>query len=166
MCWKCDHPEASHQDYVDYMCDKIAQFGWAIQGVERDGVHPPWAYTVGLTLYDLPELVITGMSLRQSARLLNEMAEHTLHCPTPRPAPGEQIPWRDGPLLEVVWIEEPTAHLNLAVELFGPQVRALQLVHADDHEHWPWDSWYRGVRGGQPVLGMREPEPGRGRRSA
>jgi len=22
---------------------------WAVQGVERDGIHPPWAYTVGLT---------------------------------------------------------------------------------------------------------------------
>jgi hypothetical protein len=27
----------------------IGTFGWAVRGVERDGVHPPWAYTVGLT---------------------------------------------------------------------------------------------------------------------
>jgi hypothetical protein len=28
-------------------------------------------------------------------------------------------------------------------------------VHADDRGHWPWDVGYRGVRGGQPVLGVR-----------
>jgi hypothetical protein len=164
MCWECDHPEASHSDYIDYMCDLIDRFGWAVQGIERDGVHPPWAYTVGLTLHERPELVITGLSLRRSARLLNEMAAHTLHAAPP--VPGEQIPWRGGPLLEIVRVGEPTAHLNLAVELFGPRVRALQLVHADDREHWPWDSWYRGGRGGQPVLGPREPEGNRHRLSA
>jgi hypothetical protein len=31
-------------------------------------------------------------------------------------------------------------------------------VHADDRGHWPWGTCYRGVRGGQPVLGTREPE--------
>ena len=46
----------------------------------------------------------------------------------------------------------------LAIELCGPRVRALQLVHADDRGQWPWDRWYRGVRGGQPVLGPRAPE--------
>jgi len=42
-----------------------------------------------------------------------------------------------------------------AVELFGPQITALQLVYADDRGHWPWDMGGRGGRGGQPVLGAR-----------
>jgi hypothetical protein len=53
----------------------------------------------------------------------------------------------------------PSAHLNIAIELCGPQVRALQVVHADDRGHWPWEVGYRGVRGGQPVLGIRAPAP-------
>jgi len=36
-------------------------------------------------------------------------------------------------------------------------LRALQVVHADDRGHWPWETGYRGVRGGQPVLGTRAP---------
>jgi hypothetical protein len=45
----------------------------------------------------------------------------------------------------------------VVVALFGPRVRALQVVHADDQDHWPWESGYRGVPGGQPVLGRRAP---------
>jgi hypothetical protein len=84
----------------DHLRGLITTFGWAVQGVERDGVHPPWAYTVGLTPHLRPELVVTGT---------------------------------------------------------GRRIRGLQLVHADKHGHWPWDQAYQGVRGGQPVLGPREP---------
>jgi hypothetical protein len=51
----------------------------------------------------------------------------------------------------------PWAHLNLAVELYGDRIRGLQLVHADKRGNWPWDRQYQGVRGGQPILGCREP---------
>ncbi len=33
----------------------------------------------------------------------------------------------------------------------------ITLVHADKRGRWPWDDAYQGVRGGQPVLGTREP---------
>jgi hypothetical protein len=46
-------------------------------------------------------------------------------------------------------------HLVTAVEFFGPRIRALQLVYADNRGHWPWDTGFRGGRGGQPVLGAR-----------
>jgi hypothetical protein len=71
------------------------------------------------------------------------------------PRPGAQIPLRSGPVIEIVKVAEPSAHLVTAVQIYGPQVRALQLVHADDRGHWPWDAGYRGLRGGQPVLGPR-----------
>jgi hypothetical protein len=71
------------------------------------------------------------------------------------PQPGDQIPWSGGPSIEIVEVAEPSAHLAMAVELFGTDLRALQVVHADDRGHWPWDVGYRGVRGGQPVLGVR-----------
>jgi hypothetical protein len=45
--------------------------------------------------------------------------------------------------------------LAVAAEIFGPEIRALQLVHADDRGHWPWEVGFRGGRGGQPVLGVR-----------
>jgi Domain of unknown function (DUF4262) len=153
MCWQCDHPQATYADYLDHMRDLIARYGWAVQGVNRDRLHPPWAYTVGLTPRGLPELVVTGMQVTHATCLLNEIASHALHAEFPQP--GEQIPLVGGPLIEIVKVVEPSAHLNLAVSLYGPQIRALQIVHADDRDHWPWDSYYRGIRGGQPVLGVR-----------
>jgi hypothetical protein len=62
---------------------------------------------------------------------------------------------RGGPLIEIVEVAEPAAHLLLAAQFYGAGIRALQLVHADDRGHWPWEVGFRGVRGGQPVLGMR-----------
>ena len=155
MCWLCDHPEGTRQDYLEYMRELIDCHGWAVQGVQRDRVHPPWAYTVGLTLNGRPELVVTGMPLARAAELLDDVAAHVLHDQAPRP--GERIPLTGGPLIEIVEVMQPAAHLLNAVEFYGPGIRALQLVHADDRGHWPWETGFRGVRGGQPVLGARVP---------
>jgi hypothetical protein len=130
----------------------ISCHGWAVQGVERDRIRPPWAYTVGLTACQQPELVATGMPLRQATGLLNDVAGNLTHAKPP--SPGTQAALIDGTLIEVVRVTQPSAHLNMAVVLYGKDIRALQLVHADDRGHWPWDVWYRG---GQPVLVVREP---------
>ena len=151
MCWACDHPGATRADYLDHVRRVTARYGWAVQHVERDRVRPPWAYTVGLTTFGQPELVATGLSRGRAADLLNGVAEHLLHAAAPRP--GEQVKLVDGPFIQIVEIAEPTAYLTIAVELFGPHIRALQVVHADDRGHWPWEPEYRGAQGGQPVLG-------------
>lgn len=155
MCWMCERPGVTERDYQDHLRQLINVFGWAVQGVERDGIHPPWAYTVGLTAYQRPELVVTGMPVSRATGVLNGVAAHLLHADAPEP--GTQAALLNGPLVEVVRVAVPWAHLRMAVEFYGRRVSALQLVHADDRGHWPWDSWYRGVRGGQPILGTREP---------
>jgi transposase len=157
MCWQCDHPDRTWLDYLAHLRGLIACHGWAVQGVERDRIHPPWAYTVGLTLAGRPELAVTGLPLGRATRLLNDVAAHVLHAEAPRP--GERIPLHGGPLIEIVTVAEPAAHMVTAVELYGPGIRALQVVHADDRERWPWEAGYRGVRGGQPVLGSRAARP-------
>lgn len=152
MCWECDHPEASHQDFLVMCLGMIERYGWMVQGVEADGATGPWAYTVGLTRCSMPELVVTGRSLERAGQLLNGYAAHLHHAPVPRP--GDRVrPYRDVSA-EVVEVPVPFAHLELAVELYGPEVRALQLVTADDAGRWPWDRRYRG-RWRQPVLGPR-----------
>ncbi len=55
MCWMCDHPTASREDYLSQIGAIIAETGWAVQGVERDRLRPPYAYTVGLTARGKPE---------------------------------------------------------------------------------------------------------------
>ena len=153
MCWECEHPESSHQDYLDHMQGLIDRFGWAVVGVEDDGIHPPVAYTLGLTPRGRPELVVTGLPTRRATWLLNAMASYVLETAVPRP--GESVQLEGGPLMEVVRVAEPSAHLFTAVEFYGPGIQALQLAYTDDRGHWPWDAGFRGHKGGQPVLGLR-----------
>jgi Domain of unknown function (DUF4262) len=95
--------------------------------------------------------------------VLNGVAAHLLHAPPPEP--GTQAALDGGPLVEVVRVATPWAHMTMAVEFYGRRIRGPQLVHADKRGRWPWDDAYQGVRGGQPVLGQREP-PERRRRVA
>lgn len=154
MCWQCDHPESTRQDYLDYMQDLVDRFGWAVVGVEGDRIHPPWAYTLGLTQHGKPELVITGLPGPRATWLLNAVASYVLETTVPRP--GEEVQVEGCPMMEVVRVSQPTAHLAVAVEFYGPGIQALQLVYPDDRGHWPWHPGFRGQhRGGQPVLGTR-----------
>jgi Domain of unknown function (DUF4262) len=153
MCWLCDHPDTARLDYLERIRETIACCGFAIQRVEGPRHAALWSYTVGLTAYEVPELLVTGMSMPRATLLLNDAASHALDADAPRP--GERIALRDSPLLEIVEVSEPTVYLWTAVKIFGPEVRALQLVHADDRGHWPWDVGFRGGHGSQAVLGVR-----------
>jgi Domain of unknown function (DUF4262) len=153
--WICDHPGVSGRDYHEHMRWLINRFGWVVQGVEREGMRPPWAYTIGLTGRRRPELVVTGIGLNQAIEMLNGMAAHLMYAHAPEP--GAQATLPDGSLVEIVKVAVPWAHLSMAVEFYGRHIRGLQLVHADERGHWPWDRRYRGVPGGQPILGTREP---------
>lgn len=161
MCWFCDHPNAKLGEYLAHVRDIIEDYGWFVQGVSRDGPHPPWSYTVGLTEAGRPELVVTGLGLNRAHDLLNMVAAHVMHGTAPRP--GERIPLIDGPMIEIVRVAEPAAHLKTAVEVYGAGIQALQLVHADDRGHWPWDVGYRSAQGAQPVLGVRTSKSASGR---
>lgn len=152
MCWHCENPDSSQSEYLDRLRSIISSCGWAVQGVEGEGLHPPWAYTIGLTAHDAPELVVSGMESREASALLNDVAHHVLHYSGF--APGEQIALECGPVVEVVAVAQPVVHLIFAVELYGPFIRAQQLVHPDERGGWPWD---RGYRGNQRVLGPRGP---------
>ncbi|HEY6790712.1 MAG TPA: DUF4262 domain-containing protein [Trebonia sp.] len=152
MCWQCD-TGGTWQDYLELMRGLVATEGWAVVGVEGDGVHPPFAYTVGLTPRDRPELVVTGLDPCPATHLLNDAAEYVLE--TAIPEPGETMRIGDGPLMEIARVAEPTAHLLVATEFYGKLVRALQLVYVDARGHWPWCPEFHGGPGGQPVLGTR-----------
>lgn len=151
MCRQCEDPD--RPGYLDRLREGVADQGWLVQGVDASGSYPPWAYTIGLSECGLPELVVTGLPVLVAANLLNDLASHSLHDSPP--TPGERIPLRGGRLIEAVPLAEPSVHLVFAVALYGPEIRALQLVHADSQGSFPWSPSYRGGRGGQPVLGER-----------
>jgi len=153
MCWMCDHPQATVADADARMWGLIDRYGWAVQCIEPSRRSPSWGYTVGLSGLGLPELVATGLKPDRLMNLLNALAAHVVHAEAPEP--GSQVHLIDGPLLEFVELSQPTAHLFTAVRMFGPRIRAIQAVYADDRGQWPWSRGFRGGRGGQPVLGPR-----------
>jgi hypothetical protein len=151
MCWQCDNPNGTTEEYLDELRATIRVHGWAVQGVEDDRL--PFAYTIGLHDHGLPELLVTGLSPQQAACLLNDVAAAAVGGRVLKP--GAHIAVGDGPLVEIVEVEHPDAHLNFAVALGGPDIRALQLVWADDRGRWPWAAGWGHGRRRQPVLGIR-----------
>ena len=155
MCWQCDNPQATTEDYLDVLRDVITEHRWAVQFVEGDR---PFAYTIGLHDRGLPELLITGLPPRTSGRLLNSIA-HQILDDGARLRPGMHIDCQDEFLIEVVEVDHPDVHLKFAAGLFGERIDALQLVWTDDRRHWPWDRGWSHGRRRQPVLGLRSPVP-------
>ncbi len=151
MCWKCDHLNATVDDYLDELRKTMLEHGWAVQYVERR--RTPFAYTVGLHDCGLPELLITGVSAQRATRLLDTVAGDMMGGKTL--TPGQKLAVRSGPLVEVVEVADPDAHMTWAVAFGGNEVRALQLVWADGRGRWPWASAFSDGRGRQPVLGVR-----------
>jgi len=151
MCWLCDHPGATRDDYYDLLQGKIRKKGWTIQYVESD--RRPYAYTIGLHDWDVPELLITGVSPPRALRLLDMVARKSVSGEVL--VPGQQITLPGGPLIETVEVGHPDAHMGWAVAFGGPDIRALQLVWADGRGRWPWSAEFADGRATQPVLGLR-----------
>ncbi|OBJ85262.1 DUF4262 domain-containing protein [Mycobacterium asiaticum] len=154
MCWQCDNPHGTIDDYLDELRDIIADHGWVVQYVEHDA--RPFAYTIGLTDRGLPELLITGMLPQRSTRILNSIA-HQIVDDGMVLLPAVHIDYQGEFLLEVVEVENPDVHLKFAVRLCEPPLRAFQLVWTDDRRRWPWDRGWSHGRRRQPVLGIRTP---------
>lgn len=155
MCWQCDNPQATLDDYFDVVRAIIRDRGWAVQFVEDDR---PFAYTIGLRDNGFPELLITGLPPQTSARVLNSIA-HQMIEDVVVPQPAMHIDHRGEFLLEVVEVDHPDIHLPFAVALADGPIRALQLVWTDDRRHWPWDRGWAHGRRRQPVLGRRCTRP-------
>jgi Domain of unknown function (DUF4262) len=151
MCWQCDNPNGTTEEYFDEVRATIRTHGWVVQGVEDD--QRPYAYTIGLHDRGLPELLVTGMPPPRAARLLNSAAQAAVDGRVF--TPGAHIAVGDGPLVEIVEVAQPDAHMNFAVALGGPDVRALQLVWCDERGRWPWAAGWGHGRRRQPVLGVR-----------
>jgi len=151
MCWQCDHPNATADDYLDELRMTMLEHGWAVQYVESD--RTPFGYTVGLHDCGLPELLITGVSAGRAERLLNTVAKDMMGGTVL--SPGRKIAVRSGPLVEIVEVANPDAHMEWAVAFGCPEVRALQLVWADGRGRWPWAAAFGDGRARQPVLGTR-----------
>lgn len=152
MCWQCDHPGATRQDFLDALRDTVDKEGWAVQYVEAE---PPFAYTAGLSEAGLPELLITGLPPERSMLLLNTVAGYMVGERVP--APGDTFTFPDRSCAEFVEVTHPDVHMGWAVAFYYGPIRALQIVWQDTQGHSPWCPDFNSGGTRQPVLGARGP---------
>jgi hypothetical protein len=152
MCRKCENPsDSAAEEDIDGFRECVPEHGWVIKYVEDR--RRPYAYTVGLHQFGLPELFVTGVTTERALVLLDHFVQETFTEGAPEP--GDRFNLFGLSQIEAVQVDHPDAHLDLAVRLFGPQIRAVQLVWTDLRGRWPWNKRFDfdGLR--QPVLGIR-----------
>lgn len=148
MCWLCDHPDATTQDYLDVLRGKVRRNGWAVQYIED--ARMPFAYTVGMSDWDKPDVMITSVSPQRAQRVLNALARRALDGG--EMDPGTRITLPGGPQVEFVVVDRPDVHMCWALNYARFTVQA---VWADGCGRWPWSPDFCDGRRIQPVLGLR-----------
>lgn len=155
MCDLCDDPDLTGTDVLDLLRDQIDAHRFTTLSVGGSRSQAEFSYTVGLTEHGVPELVVVGLRAADAARLLDLWGDHLLD--TSLVLPGETLesgPW----CMEAVAVDRPEQTLVAADALYGPDLRALQLVWADAAGRFPWDPGRRRSRpAGQRLLGRRAP---------
>lgn len=147
---RCERRSTTRE--TDVSVQAILSFGHQVVAVADDDDRPMYAYTLGRTAHDLPELLIAGPLLPHIAqRVLNRVA--SIASPTSRagtvefPA-GLVVPRRRVQLVEVdPWL----AGLHRVTTMFGSDVRATQIVLAEEGGRWPWETGYDHAVFPQPV---------------
>jgi hypothetical protein len=113
----------------------------------------PFSYTVGLTAFDHPELVATGLPFDVAQSFLNSAG----------------LLVKDGAILENGYVTDALSEsgtvtfitatdvsgLAAVREVYGEEVQALQLIWPDSSNHYPWDVGYNNPTSAQPLLGDR-----------
>lgn len=133
----------------------IDEYGWAVRHV-RAGPEPgqaAFSYTVGLTAFSHPEVVITGMPSDHAQTFLNDIGADVRNgtrfeagtVTEDLTEPGAPVVF-----LAVVDDEELTAD----EQVYG-RVDAVQMVWPDSAGRLPWADGYNNPPGAQPLLGQQ-----------
>jgi hypothetical protein len=144
------------QRFLRQAAAAIAEHGWAVQGVAPDGPDDvPFAYTLGMTPAGLPELAISGLTFDLMRALLNAVAVR--HLAGDGYEPGQTVEPFDDEAGQVQVplrvIAAPRAEVGVARALFGPAVRAVQLVWPDRFGAWPGTGRWRPQAVSQELFG-------------
>lgn len=154
MCDLCNHPEMTMDDYLDHVRARLTRERFVLQSVLGSATEAECTYSIGLTAHGLPELIVMGRRPAEASRLVGLWGDYLLDQSLV--LPGEAL--TSGPyVMEAVQVARPNEHLRVAVALYGPAVRALQLTWCDSAGRWPWQPGHRARRAGQPLLGERAP---------
>lgn len=138
-------------DPLDELRALIAEHGWAVRHVVGPDPAQCLSYTVGLTAYLHPEVVMTGLPHEVAHTFLN-IAGRIVAREHGHFAPGEETTaLADGRAFPVIAVTD-TSGLTAVESLYG-DVRAVQVVWADSRGNLPWEPGYANPPGSQPLLG-------------
>ena len=130
----------------------IDEHGWAVRNVGAGGNEGEacFSYTVGLTAFRHPEVVITGMPHKWAHRFLNLIGDEVRRGK--RYEHGAVTDeFTDG--ASVVFLRaEVTEDLTAVEQVYG-RVNAVQMVWPDSTGRLPWQEGYRNGPLAQPLLG-------------
>jgi hypothetical protein len=151
MCERCQ----IHQELAEEFATRteLGGVGFAVYVVDDDW--PEYAYTVGLTGLNHPELVLFGLERWRLFGVLAAYAEDIRdrrRNPLSNGARTSLGEWR----FTVVAVPNARQLLPRANAIYGRRFRALQLVYPDVHGVWPWDRRCHLLPGQQ---GSRADEP-------
>ncbi|MFG1888103.1 DUF4262 domain-containing protein [Micromonospora sp. NPDC049051] len=149
----------SLQDFMRRQSEMIDRVGWSVTLVhpadDGHGHDVPFAYTVGFTAHDHPELLIAGLDAATAQALLNELAGR-VYDKAERFSHGQRVSDLiadydavivDGPACDALY---PGA----AFARYGDtRVRLQQIVWPDPRGCYPWDADYTYDADVQPVIG-------------
>lgn len=149
MCEVCEG-KTSIEELHKKMVDTIMEKGHQVIGVP-DG-KPQFAYSIGRGLFDKPEFVVRGA-------LSVELMMHMINAACRLQDDGEVV--KDGHIFEpekilggfpvkVVKVDPKKSEMFQAINLFGEDIEALQLVWPDKQGNWPDEPAYDS-RFAQPI---------------
>ncbi|MDG4834181.1 DUF4262 domain-containing protein [Solwaraspora sp. WMMD1047] len=145
-------------DFLRRQEEIIDRIGWAVMHVlptyDDPDITTPFAYTVGLTAHDYPELIIAGLPPEVAHGLLNDLAGR-LYDKAERFACGQRISdliaGYDAVLVEGAPIDALLP--GVAIARYGRnRVRLLQVVWPDPQGRFPWDAGYDVDPDTQPLI--------------
>ncbi|MFJ6167248.1 DUF4262 domain-containing protein [Micromonospora orduensis] len=132
--------------------------GWAVTHVlpTDDDPHTtaPFAYTVGLTAHDYPELITAGLPPEVAHSLLNDLARR-VYDKAERFTHGQRVSDLIAHYDAIIIDGPPTDELlpGMAISRYGrDQIRLQQMVWPDPQGRFPWDNGYSFDPQVQPLI--------------
>ncbi|GAW51265.1 MULTISPECIES: DUF4262 domain-containing protein [unclassified Nocardioides] len=138
-------------DPIDDLRTKIDTFGWAVRNVSDADPARCLSYTVGLTAYGHPEVVMTGLPPEAGHAFLNIVGEIVVREGGRFTAGETTTELADGPAMPVIAVAD-TSDLTAVEAIYGG-VHALQIVWTDSNGRLPWEPGYANSPGSQRLLG-------------
>ncbi|MGW3607798.1 DUF4262 domain-containing protein [Micromonospora sp. NPDC005161] len=146
------------EDFWRRQSEMIDRVGWSVTLVHPSDGDPdhevPFAYTVGLTAHDYPELITAGLPPGVAHSLLNDLAGR-VYDKAERFTHGQRISDLIAGYDAIIIHGPPTDDLlpGMASARYGrDQIRLQQLVWPDQQGRFPWDNGYDLNPQAQPLI--------------